>query len=616
MSTKTISKRVALATVVALGAGVLSLVSVSSASATANAAVGTAGPTAVAGVMNIGTATNVTGSGVTDVTSLANAGTNSASFGLLSVSDIAGASAGVAGTTQTATLTSSGSLVLYTGTAATGSANANNYAVFVVSGGTISSAAATATTPSIAYNASLTAAAVSSSATTPVGAVIVKPNAGVSTMTVQMYNGSTSTFASATAAANSPTSGTLNGAVTVSIAATSTSGTLSLTNSKIVYNSSTSGSTTEANSVGIGTSDYATVQYAEVILRDAYSVTLPTGGYVTASATNGAYVALATSGAANSNASAGTASTSFMATAGTNMGMTVGAGALAATGGSTVVTVSYNGTVLGTKAFTFTGKIAKVVLTNQSNGVVGGTGTPNQVGLKLYDGSGNAITFASATAGTTAYPLAITKDTNGFKALGAGMGTINLPTSSTGGFITYTCTQTVTDVAQVDYSNADGTVVVSNQAPMSCSGNAYTYTAALDKASYTPGEIATLKVTFKDSTGALANDLATGISGGTTATTPSISGGNLTAVTAPTSTDATVNGVATYKFIVGVSTGSYQLIASFPTVNANAVASAQTVSYKVADGSTSLNDVLKGIVSLIASINKQIAALAKLVTKK
>jgi len=43
---------------------------------------------------------------------------------------------------------------------------------------------------------------------------------------------------------------------------------------------------------------------------------------------------------------------------------------------------------------------------------------------------------------------------------------------------------------------------------------------------------------------------------------------------------------------------------------------AQTLSYTIADGSTSLNDVLKGIVSLIASINKQIAALAKLVAKK
>jgi hypothetical protein len=152
---------------------------------------------------------------------------------------------------------------------------------------------------------------------------------------------------------------------------------------------------------------------------------------------------------------------------------------------------------------------------------------------------------------------------------------------------------------------------------MSCSGTANSYTAKLDKAKYAPGEIATLSVTFKDVNGALAADNATGITDGSTTSTPSITGGNLTAVSAATDTDATTNGVATYKFIVGSTDGSYQLIASFPTVNAlNSAQSAQTVSYTVASGSTSLNDVLKGIVSLIASINKQIAALAKLVSKK
>jgi hypothetical protein len=617
MSTKTISKRVALATVVALGAGVLSLVSVSSASALgSNAALGSNPALAVASTLYIAGSNSTTGTAVATATSTTAPAsvpdvTAAKSFGLLAVGDIAGNSTPVAGTTQTATLTSAGGLSVYE------SAASGNIDAISVTGGTISSFSGSS---NVQLNSSLTVAANGGTVGTPAtGAinnwgVVVKPNSGVSTMTVQLWTGAGTVVATNLAGYASLT---LSGQITVSVAATNLSGTLSLTNSKIVYNSTTTGSDKDANSVGIGTSDYATVQYAEVVLKDAYNVAVPTGGYLTASATNGAYVALATSGAVNSNVSAGTASTSFVGNNGTNVGMTVGAGALTATGGSTVVTVSYNGTVLGTKAFTFTGKIAKVVLTNQSNGVVGGTGVPNQVGLKLYDASGNAITFASATAGTTAYPLAITKDANGgFKALGAGIGTIYLPTSTTAGFITYTCTQTVTDAAQVDYSNADGTVIVSNQAPMSCSGNAYTYTAALDKASYTPGEIATLKVTFKDSTGALANDLATGISGGTTATTPSISGGNLTAVTAPTSADATTNGVATYKFIVGVSTGSYQLIASFPTVNANAVASAQTVSYKVADGSTSLNDVLKGIVSLIASINKQIAALAKLVTKK
>ena len=62
MSTKTISKRVALATVVALGAGVLSLVSVSSANAAANVAAGTVqSASATNAVLNIATLPSSTG---------------------------------------------------------------------------------------------------------------------------------------------------------------------------------------------------------------------------------------------------------------------------------------------------------------------------------------------------------------------------------------------------------------------------------------------------------------------------------------------------------------------------------------------------------------------------
>jgi hypothetical protein len=41
-----------------------------------------------------------------------------------------------------------------------------------------------------------------------------------------------------------------------------------------------------------------------------------------------------------------------------------------------------------------------------------------------------------------------------------------------------------------------------------------------------------------------------------------------------------------------------------------------TTAYTVTSGGTSLEDVLKAIVSLIASINKQIAALQKALLKK
>ena len=53
-------------------------------------------------------------------------------------------------------------------------------------------------------------------------------------------------------------------------------------------------------------------------------------------------------------------------------------------------------------------------------------------------------------------------------------------------------------------------------------------------------------------------------------------------------------------------------------VNANGVATAQTASYSVKSGATTVTnaEVLKSIVSLIASINKQIRALQKLILKR
>jgi hypothetical protein len=639
MSTKTISKRIALATVVALGAGVLSLVSVSSASAANNTAAGSTTSTgAAAGVLTIGTAANTTGVPIVDTST----GTTDASVGLLAIGDIAGNK--VAGTTQTATLISSGSLVVSGGTTASATL-ANSTVVISVTGGTIvpGGAAAGSTTSysassTVAYNTAGNAIAITNIAGALFG-IVIKPNSGATTMTVNQYG-----FANATPATDvgTPTSGTLTGSIAVSLASASVAGTVSLTTSSINYNApgtftaagttaaslSSSGSYSGSSAVGVGVSPYAFAQYAAVVPKDAYGTVLGSAHLVQASASNGAVVALSQVAGAGQDAapaSAGTISSAFATTyGGVAVGMAVGAGTLAATGGSTIVTVSVDGVAIGAKSFTFTGKVAKAVLSNWGNGLVGSTGASNWVGFKLYDAAGNQITFDSNTsAGSSAYPASFTKDTNGFKALGADLGTITWPvaatatTTPTGGYFVYKCAQAVTDAVQIDYSNPDGSVVVSNSAPMSCSGTANSYTAKLDKTSYTPGQIATLSVTFKDINGALAADNAGNITSNTAATVPSISGGDLTAVTAATQTDGTTNGVATYKFIVGSTDGSYQLIASFPTVNAlNSAQSAQTVSYTVASGSTSLNDVLKGIVSLIASINKQIAALAKLVAPK
>ena len=647
MSTKTISKRVALATVVALGAGVLSLVSVSSASATNTGAYpniapaqAAANPTATAGTLNIASdlALPASVAGTASATVASNL-----SYGLLSVGDISGGY--VAGTTQTATLLANGQIAVYTALAQTTSANAvRQVAAFKVTGGTVSGAIATATNAYVAYGAGATVAAVETTAASGIGAVLVTPSAGVSSMTIQLYTGSgyaatgsgatastwgvdgSASNAAVVAAAASPTTGTLEGQITVSIATTSVSGTLSVTKSGVFYSTGAAAATSDISSAltgqpAVGTSAWNVAQYASIVAKDAYGVAVASG-VLTATATNGAYVSLANSATA---ASVGSSSSAFVA--GTN-GATVTVAPSVSTASNTTVTISYNGTVIGTKAFSFNGKVASVTLSAAGNGKVGGASTNagNWMVITFKDSAGTVLAIGDSGQ-TGSYPAnAVTKNA-GTAGTGISLGTVTYPVTGTAGKVVYGCgaAVNVTGTVQVDYSNIDGTVVTSNSLPVTCSGSPYSYTAKLDKATYNPGDIATLSVTFKDSTGALAADVytltGTPLSAGVTsaiagANVPNIIGSNLTntsgtTTTAGSATDVTTNGVATYKFIVGTTSGSYQAIVSFPTVDVGT-----TVAYTIASSGTSLNDVLKGIVSLIASINKQIAALAKLVTKK
>jgi hypothetical protein len=617
MSTKTLRKRIALATVVALGAGVLSLVSTTAANATNNSAVGSAGPAAAVDVLNIGTATNTTGSAVIPATS--GTGATASSVGLVNVSSIAGDL--TAGLTQTAVMLPTGKLVVYTSSTTV----SKNYTI-VVSGGTLSANTSSSLVTSIAGD--LTSVA-SASAGIGLLAVQVAPNSGATSMVVSLYdNGSTA------ASTSSPTAGTLYGQINVTIAATSTAGAVSTAKSGVWYAHTNFGgvasltaddttTATEANPTG-GTGAYGVIQYANIRLRDAYgtAITNSTSGLLSATATNGAYVSIGavttaatpTTSSAYTTGNGGAFDNSFLAV------KNPGSGPL-----QTVVTVSYNGTVIGTKSFTFTGQIAKITLSAASNGTTGSTATST---IAFADAAGNAV---YPTSGSSNYPtanVATDGDTLNAYVLSGAVGvngaTSLWPTSSSAGVYEWTCVSSAVGAGSanvgVRYTNNDGTVIKSNALKVTCSGTAHTYTAALDKATYAPGDIAKLTVTFKDSKGNLAAD------GSTIASStykPSLSGGNLTLIggtdaATGLATDATSNGAVTYKFTVGAPTvDPYggQLVVSFGAVN-NADQGAVTVGYKIASGSTSLNDVLKGIVSLIASINKQIAALAKLVTKK
>jgi hypothetical protein len=91
----------------------------------------------------------------------------------------------------------------------------------------------------------------------------------------------------------------------------------------------------------------------------------------------------------------------------------------------------------------------------------------------------------------------------------------------------------------------------------------------------------------------------------------------MTFVTAPTDADKFNSGAGTKTYQLSVGTTEGAFVGTFKIAGATDTA-AKTVQYKVAaaSGAVSMADVLKAIVSLIASINKQIAALQKALLKK
>ena len=90
----------------------------------------------------------------------------------------------------------------------------------------------------------------------------------------------------------------------------------------------------------------------------------------------------------------------------------------------------------------------------------------------------------------------------------------------------------------------------------------------------------------------------------------------MTLVGTATSTDTFTNGAKTYQFTVGNNAGAFNAVVDLPAYVSTD--SAKVVSYKVTESTATVSnaEILKMIVSLIATINKQIAALQKLLLKK
>ena len=610
MSAKTISKRISLVALTALGAGLLSVVPVSTASATVNQNAGTVQDAAAGeGRLNIASLNSTTGvPNSTDATY-----TNLRSVGLVNVSDIAGGT--TAGTTQTAVMLNTGTLVVYTQ-----ATTLNTVASIVVTGGTLSNGLSESVTAPAMNAAStvFTMAGDSFGATdTNEMAVQIKPNAGATSMTVQLWTKTSSTVSSMN---SSPTSGTLGGQIIVSLVTSSTAGALSTAYSGLYfYDSTTAPTTSGAAPSDTTTSGYgATMKSGQlnpilVAVKDAFGNRLTsTSGLFQVSATNGARVSIA---APSGTAAAGTQSTAFQATSSALAdGSLIGVSAPSSAPLTTVVTATYNGTVIGTKSITFVGEVAKVTISSPSY-----IGSLNQTPAAAGSTKGAVVKFEDA-AGNTVYPVASDSyvPTSGFGTSAASSARTvvlsTVPTSSTTGYVDWHCGAAASsDNIVATYTNISGTVITSNAVKVNCANSAVTYKASMDKASYAKGEIAKLTVSFFDSKGNAAND---DYDWNDDMSASSVATGGGTLVTASTNTDTSELGKKVYSIITSQTAGTYQAVVTIPTLNGG-VGETQTVSFTVTEPAGVTNaEVLKSIVSLIASINKQIRALQKLILKR
>ncbi len=388
---------------------------------------------------------------------------------------------------------------------------------------------------------------------------------------------------------------TANDVLTITVVASSSVGTISTSNSFANIHSSaasaevtTMGDTADAERVANGLEGY--IRYT---LHDANDIAMPATTVVTASATGGAVVSF------TSATYLGTSATDTYPTA-TDYDTIYVAQGTANAAIDTVVTISVNGVVWATKSFKLLGDIASIELAAGLGGVYGETSATHADGinLKVKDSLGRLLTSVATTVDGLSYNTSVT---------GYGTATTGASTSL-GTQVSFTCSSTTGSAdVKVSKTNTALAKITSNTLKVYCVGAAYSYSAAFDKAVYVPGDLATLTITAKDSAGNPASDIST------IGAAAAIAGSNMTAVTAPVTTDTFKAGVKKYTFVVGSTTGSYQMSVSLTDID-----DAVTVPYTIKSSSTAVSneDVLKAIVSLIASINKQIAALQKALLKR
>jgi hypothetical protein len=618
MSKTTLRKRIALTVVAALATGVLSVAPANAHNTTVST---TATNTAWVGVGQAGAslfvATDLATDGVAVVAAYPGADTPSSaqSLGLLTKDSSSG-------TAQTATMLTGGTLSLYAQTGATESA-------FTATAGTF------ATGVNSGYDGSVTAYAQNQArnvaifdndgTSTQVSQLWVAP-ATAGTYTVSLYVGKPTSDTILVA----PTQGTLAGKITVTVVAASAGGSYSAaysvcnTSSVTVVPGST---TTTANVDSTSTVTNGNPWYINFALKDAYQNALDNGNIVV-TATNGALVNYAEA----ATPTAGTASTVVSYNNADAYGSVIVTQPTANAPLTTTVTVAYNGTTVCTKTVSIRGEVAKIVVSNiqtqdlsrsagnaDASFMADGLGRAGLFTVLATDAAGNQV--ATSAIGTFSADAASLAGQTTVTSISVDNSATVTSSTAAGRYSTgiYTCGAAAGEVktAKLKFTNTGtGNVVTSDAFTLRCADDPYTYTASWDKASYVQGELATLTVKFLDSKGFAANNNA-GATGTWTAVTPMLTPVSATGA-APVLDNA---GTKTYTYSVGtasgMTSGTYTTIIDFPSLTAVA-ATKQTPTIKVSTGgdTTTNADVLKSIVALIASINKQIQALQKLILKR
>jgi hypothetical protein len=569
-----------------------------------------------AGVLHIGTTASTTGAAVASATYA-----NQRAVGWITKTSTNGTSHN-SGLTLVGGLVGTG--VVYPGAkvpfVAVGSTTSGTGVGLTATGGTIDTFVCANGTATV--NATGTAAAcVSSNTTAAVMSGVLNISATVgSTASLSAFRGTGVDDSS------SPTNGALMGLWTFTVSSSSTVQVYNAGQSQITSQAAIAKGATPSTSVAYDNTDLienGSVGYIYVALKDALGSALLAASNTSLTATTSAGTIIGHATAASANSYAATGALTVISLNNAGVYYVVVNQPVANTAGTATVNISLDGAVIATKTLKWAGDIATLAVdpTNSASTFIDGataTSPATAMANVIYvakDAAGNVVTLAAqptvdsatgALVGASVYNLDTLANGGRYQrtSVGYGITTMIVP-SGLQGAASY----------RLKLTNAVGTSIFSAVQTVKVSlGGPNSFVASWDKASYAPGDIATLTLTVKDAYG---NPVGSGTA------LPGLTAGLIVSTGGFTSVggacvDASYTdsaGVKTCKFAAGNDEGSYSYSIDLNTV---APQSATVGAIKIAATTATVSnaDVLKSIVALIASINKQIQALQKLILKR